>query len=267
MDMQISASFKKEMLAFLRTKKLLILICVFIGTALLYPLLIKMMSSMMELMPEDIGVSAQFAESVSNGVYLAVSSLQGVGIIVFLLVINSFAGGEQKRRSIIIPNSSGLRAVGYLLPKFIIYPLSVFFMAVLGGMAAWGISLTLFDVHDLGADAVLLSSVLTGVHLMFYTCLHLTIGTATGQAGMSAAICIGVSMLLPTIFMGAGIEAAYNPFALDIMSLAVIIAGKGNAEIIPTILIALGIMATLYFLALFAQNARKIDNMGNEIAL
>jgi ABC-2 type transport system permease protein len=269
-NMQITASFKKEILAFTRTKKFLILFFVFLGAALLYPLLIKAMNSMMEAIPSeiDIGMTAEFAETVGNGTMMAVSSVVGVGLIVFLLVINSFAGGEQKRRSIIIPSSSGLRSASYILPKFIIYPLAVFLMTVVSGMAAWALSLALFDVHDAAADAAFLSSALAGVHLMLYVCMHLTIGTATGRAGMSSAICIGVSMLLPAIFMGAGVGTVYNPFGLDTMSLAAVSSAAGDAgEVMMTVVIALGIMVILYLIALFAQNARKIDNSGNEIVI
>jgi hypothetical protein len=106
---------------------------------------------------------------------------------------------------------------------------------------------------------------------MFYICAHLTLGTATGKAGMSSAICIGVSMILPGIFAVIGSENVYNPFTLNMLAGSVVFDDTRSAvpaqDILMTVFIAFAVMAVLYFIALFAQNAKKIDNSGNEIRI
>jgi len=277
--MQVKASIKKELLAYSRTKKLLIIALVFLGWSVLSPLMIRGVGVMMEAlnpiyddMGMDIsGMTDMLGSSSSLGVTSAVSDLGGACLIVLILLINSNAGGEQKKRSIMIPRSSGLRSFSYIFPKFIVYPPIAFVLSVAGAFCAWGTSAIIFDYNDVALSGVLVGGMLAGVSIMFYVCVHLTLGTATGQAGMSAAVCIVASMLLPNIFAMTSSDYMYNPFTLNIIAGSAVQPGMLSLtppeDIIVTVLIALGIMVILYFIALFAQNARRIDNSGNEIRL
>ena len=277
--MQLKASIKKELLAFSRTSKLLIIALVFIGWSIFSPLMIRGVGLLMEAlnpiydeMGMDVsGMTDMLGSASSLGVTSAVSELGGVCLIVMILLINSNAGGEQKKRSIIIPRSSGLRSFSYIFPKFIVYPPIAFVLAVAGAFSAWGISALIFDYNDVTLSGILIGGILAGVSIMFYVCLHLTIGTATGKAGLSAALCIVASLLLPNIFAMTGADYMYNPFTLSLIASSAVQPGMLSTtppeDIIVTALIALGLMVILYFIALFAQNARRIDNSGNEIRL
>jgi len=279
MKLQTKASFKKEYLAFVRTKKLVILALVLIGVAIINPILLAGLGVLMDSLSgfyesfgTDIsGLTEALGSSVSTGVSQAVTDVAQTGLVVFLLVINSNAGGEQKKRSIMIPRCSGLRSFGYIFPKFIIYPLSAFVLAIIASFAAWGVSTIVFNYNDVTLAGVLLGGLLTGISLMFYVCAHITIGTATGRAGTSAAICIVASLLLPSIFAVFGSELVYNPFTLNILAGSAVrsegLSTLQPLEIIITIVITLAIMVILYFLALFAQNAKRVDNSGNEIKI
>jgi ABC-2 type transport system permease protein len=279
MKMQTKASFRKETLAFLRTNKFLTLAIVLIGISILYPLLmigmgplLDSMSPMYDELGMDVsGMPEMLISSASVGVSSGVTSLASIGLLVYLLLMNSFAGGEQKKRSVIIPRSAGLRSFGYIFPKFIIYPLAALALAIIGAFAAWGTSVWLYETNDVSLLGVLVSGVLAGIFMMFFICCHLTLGTSTGKAGMSSAICIVASVLLPDIFVIMGFEYVYNPFTLTYLAGAVVVDGALGAfetlDIVITALITLAIMVALYFIALFAQNARKIDNTGNEIRL
>ncbi|MCL2366281.1 MAG: hypothetical protein FWC75_04440 [Oscillospiraceae bacterium] len=279
MNQQISASFKKEKLAFFRTKRLLMLILIVVGWGILGPVLLRGLGVMIDsLTPvyDDLGMDVSgmtqiLATYVSTGVASSISDITSVGLIAFLLMINSFAGGEQKKRSIMIPRTSGLRSTGYLLPKYIIYPLTALILAIVAAFASWGASVLVFEINDVAVGGVLSAGLIAGVCLMFYICIHLTLGTATGRAGMSSVLVIIVSLLVPGLFSVLGSDYIYNPFLMGTMAVSAI-SGDGilmvmNSEIVMTLLIALVLMVIFYFLALFAQNAKKIDNSGNEIKL
>jgi len=278
-SIQTKASFKKEILAFFRTKKFLIIAIVIIGWSILSPLfmvgmggLINAMSPIYDEMGLDVSTMTDMLGSSANtGVSSAVTDLAGTCLVVFILLINSFAGGEQKKRSTIIPKSSGLRTFSYIFPKFIVYPLTAMVLAIAGAFASWGVSVIAYEVNDVSPEGVLIGGVLAGVCLMFYTCCHLTIGTATGKAGVSAAVCIVAALLLPSLFAGLGSEYVYNPFTLNILAGSVVAEGAlyriPPLDIVMTVLIAFAIMVILYFIAIFAQNAKKVDNTGNEIRL
>jgi ABC-2 type transport system permease protein len=272
--MQLKASFKKELLAFWRTKRFVILTCVFIGWALFSVALVRGMSELLSVLEDnpDVNLGEGFASAAAGGVFTAITELATTALLVFLLLLNSFAGGEQKKRSVIIPRSAGLRSFSYIFPKFIVYPLIIFVLSVLGVLAASGLSALLFENNDLVMSRVLLGGVLLGVYLMMYVSFHLSLGTATGRAGMSAAICIVASFILPPIFQtlataehAAGVEAyVYNPFALSMMAAGSVYQVPPTRDIIMTVLITFAIMVIVYFVALFVQNAKRIDNSGNE---
>ncbi|MCL2151913.1 MAG: hypothetical protein FWH57_02970 [Oscillospiraceae bacterium] len=279
MKLQTKASMKKEFLAFFRTKKFLILALVLVGLAVINPLMFLGLGTLMDSMSDvynefgmDVSeLSEALVSTVSSGVSSSVSNIAQTGLIVFLLVINSNAGGEQKKRSITIPRSAGLRSFSYVFPKFVIYPVAAFVIALAATFASWGVSAAVFQNNDISPLGVLIAGALTGVCLMFYTCAHITIGTATGKAGLSATLCIVAALLFPSLFVALGSDLVYNPFTINVFAGSVVsragFYSTDPLDVIMTVLVALVIMVILYFLALFAQNARKIDNSGNDIRI
>jgi len=279
MSIQTRAGFKKEFLAFFRTNTFLIVACVIIGLSIFSPTLMAGLSFMMDAMSDiydEMGMDVSdmtgfLSTSASLGMTFAIESIVGTAVIVVLLLINRAAGGEQKKRAMIIPKSAGLRSFAYIFPKFIIYPLAALILAVLAVLAAWPITILMFDVNDLLFSNILLAGVLSGVSLMFYICCHLALGTATGKAGMSAAICISASIILPLVFASVSLDYMFNPFALGYLASFVIqsdtLTGPELRDITVSVVFALGIMLVTYFIALFAQNARKVYNFGDDIEL
>jgi len=279
MNIQTIAGFNKEFLAYFKTKKFLTIALVILGLSILSPLIVSGLGFLMDAMSDiydELGMDVSemtdmLGTSASIGVSSSVGDITGTAIIVVLILLNSAAGGEQKKRSIIIPKSAGLNSFAHIFPKFIIYPLSIFFLSIAALFASWGVSVFLFDVNDVTFVGVLLAGILSGACLMFYTCFHLALGTATGQAGMSAAVCISASVIFSNIFAFVDIGYMFNPFALNVLAVSSVnkayVTGSELLDIGITLAFALGIMVVSYFIALFAQNARKIDNSGNEIEL
>jgi len=279
MNIQTKASFKKEWLSYFRTQRFLTIFLVIVGLAVLSPLMLAGMGSLMDSMSDiyeemgtDVsGMTEIISETTSIGVTSAVESVTGAALIVMIILLNRAAGGEQKRRAVILPKSSGLRSFSYIFPKYIVYPVSAFLMTVVAISASWAVSLFLFERNDVFALNALLAGAIAGVHLMLYTCFHLTLGTATGRAGMSSAVCIAVSILLPTLLAFADIDYMFNPFTLNTLASIVLRAKMLNGSVLldisATVAFAIGIMVITCLIAVFAQNAKKIDNSGNEIEL
>ena len=275
MDIQTKASFHKEMLAFLRTYKLLILICVIVGWSVISPVLIVSLGALVDTMTpiyDELGVdvgglTGELTATASIGVASQISDISSIGLIVFLMVINSFAGGEQRKRSIIIPQSSGLSSFSYIMPKFAIYPLTVFILSLTGTFAASIVSGFIFKSNDLIFINVLYAGILLGVYNMFYVCLHLTLGTGTGKPWISSAICIGASLILPSIFTITNATPAYNPFTISGAAASALVGNESGTDIITGILVAAILMIILFSIAIFAQKAKKIDNSGNEMLI
>ena len=255
MSIQTKAGFNKELFAYLRTKKFLTIALVMLGLSILSPLIVSGLGFLMDAMSDiydefgmDVSeMTEMLGTSASIGVTSSVGDITGTAIIVVLLLLNSAAGGEQKKRSIIIPKSAGLKSFAYIFPKFIIYPLSIFILSVIAMFASWGASVILFDVNDVTFTGVLLAGILSGICLMMYTCFHLTLGTATGQAGMSAAVCISASVIFSNIFAFVDIGYMFNPFALNILA----VSSVQNSYVTGSELLDIGI--TIAILLLFIK--------------
>ena len=275
MDMQLRAGYSKEMKAFIRTNRFVILISVFIALGILYPLLIRGMGALMLAMSDtyyELGMDVtilteQLGSTATIGLTNALSALTTIGLLVFLILINGFAGGEQKRRSIIIPQNSGLESFSYLFPKFIIYPLSIFAFTVVSVIVAAAVSVWAFEFNNIVLINLLVAAALAGLFNMFYVCLHLALGTSTGKAGMSSAICIVVSILLSDALSLAGIVPAFNPVTMHVTATLIASGAEMRPGIIVGVGITLALMLAVFSIALFVQNAKRIDNSGNEIII
>jgi len=279
MGTQLKANFKKEFLAYFRTNGFTIIAASLIAIAIMTPVMLVVMGALMTAMSDvyaemgvDItGMTYAISSNSSTAVMSSVNDLTMVALIVLLLLLNRHAGGEQRKRSVIIPRSAGLTTFSYIFPKFIVYPLSAFVLGVAGMMASWFVSGLLFDVNDVPLVMAALAGALVGVCLMLYVCFHLSFGTATGLPGLSATVCIIASFFLPFAITVADADLVFNPFALPLMATQAVgngfITASERQDIIITVLIAFAIMILTYFIALFAQNAKKIDNRGNEISL
>ena len=275
MDFQIKAGFRKELLAFVRSRKFFILACVYIGLSIFNPLMLKGMGMIMDTMSDTYGqlgvdisiITDQLGTSASLAISSALSELSSTGLLVFLLVINSFAGGEQKKRSVIIPQISGLGSTAYILPKFIIYPLTVFVISLVGALAAAWVSALIFDINDIVVLSVVAAGAVIGVYNMLYVCLHIALGTGTGKAGMSSAICIVASYLLPNFLAVLNTTPTYNPFTLNLTASSVLYGEEAASSILAAVAISVVLMAFAYYIAIFVQKAKKIDNSGNEVLI
>jgi len=273
---QTTASFKKEGLSFFRTGRFFIIAAVIVGLATFMPLLLAGLMAFMEAFSEvyaDMGMDIEgmtgFLATNSSAIINSATNTTQVGLVVLVVLLNRAAGGEQKKRTIIIPKSAGLSSFSYLFPKYIIYPLSAFALGFVAMLSSYGVSALLFDANDVLFSNLVMAALLIGALLALYVCFHLTLGTATGMAGLSAAICIIAAFLLPLIFGVTGGDGVFNPFAMDILAFNAIMSGEalGGSDILDivfTILFAIGVMVVTFLIALFAQNARKIDNSGNE---
>jgi ABC-2 type transport system permease protein len=143
---QINAGLVKEWIYLLRSFKFLGIVITFAACAVFMPL----MSALM-LMVDDMDI---FAAAVTNIIPVSSISIDAQGmdamldmyrgesgllisyigslsmfadgaVLAVMLFMMGTAGGEQKKRSIIIPQTAGLTPSGYVFPKFLLYPILI----------------------------------------------------------------------------------------------------------------------------------------------
>lgn len=291
MSAQLKYGFKKESAQFFRGFKLLGIVLAIFGFALVYPLMFKtagvLLNEMSGADTPQVGTamiaadSEPVAEAGTGGmglgefaaVYSSASAVFSMSLmsiamysaLVIMLVMMKPAGGEQKKRAMIVPLCCGLQYKNYLIPKFVIYPLSVFAVSFLGGLAAGGICSSLFTSNNISADTIALASLMIGVYMAFIITVYLALGLCSSRPGVMVGVVFLGQMILPSLLAAIGLSD-YQPFALInlISGLSDPNAGDILSENLTNILISsaitIAIGTLLYFITLAVLNGKRVDN-------
>lgn len=296
----LKTGLKKEMMFLGRTGKLAGIIIAMLVFAFLDGLMLKatgaMMSSMSTTMQQQVDSIAENSENseeindltdITNSMstmtsmfdsmnaptilYSTIADISGLGMLITLLVIKSACGGEQKKRSIIIPRCAGLTPKMYILPKFILYPLMVFVLSVIAVFIASGMSQLLFEGSIL-FENVLVAGVTLGVYLAFVMTVMLTLGISTEKPGISVIIVLVAINIIPSLLSAYRVDR-FNPFALPTLVSEAVMSENGAFASMDmlnfwvSVGTTLVISVVLYFVTLLALNSREVRNEGNEPVL
>lgn len=284
----IKTGIKKEFMLFSRGFRLIGVIITIIGISLMYPLMYKsmeMMAGQIADMGQQIGGEAQdqvtgAVDSINGmmssleamyggsmaavGFKTGVSSITSTGFLIISLLLMSTAGGEQKKRSIIIPDCAGLTPAGYVMPKFIVYPVMIGLLSFLGGMATGGISNLIYN-NELNINDIIFSSLCAAIYMLFMTALYFLIGLSTGRPGISVIIVYGGSTIIPILLQSLDIDR-YNPFTLQSLLMSSYKDADMNNFMLSTV-VAFILSVICCLLALMIMTLRRVDNTVGEANL
>lgn len=284
----IKAGIKKEFMLFSRGFRLIGVIITIIGISLMYPLMYKsmeMMAGQIADMGQQIGGEAQdqvtgAVDSINGmmssleamyggsmaavGFKTGVSSITSTGFLIISLLLMATAGGEQKKRSVIIPNCAGLTPAGYVLPKFIVYPVMIGLFSFLGGMATGGISNLIYN-NELNINDIIFSSLCAAIYMLFMTALYFLIGLSTGRPGISVIIVYGGSTIIPILLQSLDIDR-YNPFTFQSLLMSSYNDADMNNFMLSTV-VAFILSVICCLLALMIMTLRRVDNTVGEANL
>ncbi len=279
------------MMFFTRGGRMLAVILVTLGLALMSPVMFGFMSNMMEVM-RDMSPSEEYTQMIDMFTNFSASDISmynveyvaSMGAIVILFVFKGAAGGEQKLRSVIMPQCAGLSAVNYVLPKFLIYPFFVFCITTLSIYLGSAAAL-IFFAGPLDWGWITVSAVCSGMFLAFSTAVQLCVGISTGKSGLAIILCIAMQTFLPSI-LGMFRVDRFNPFALYTIGISSAMASgqSGNSLMaalevssssgdLTTLNIAVSmgtafvISILLYFVTVFVLHTKEVHNEGNEPVL
>ena len=259
---------QKELKFFIRSFRMWGVVIAAFAFALLDPLMMKALDSMTASMAELDPTLAELDFGGMNmsqaGVIGAVGDLTSTMLLILTLVIMYAAGGELKKRSMIIPWNAGLTPKLYLLPKFVLYPLFGGALTFVGVLCSWLFSFALYTEVNVDFGQALLAALLAAVFQMFLISLYLTLGLCTAKAGLSVAVVYGGNVLLQTLFKSLGADK-FHPFTLSSQAQDIIM---GDAPDYATLWGSIGItvllIALCYLVTLFVLSARRVDNRGVE---
>ena len=292
--MQLKYCFKKEWSQFVRTFRLTVMIVVFIAVSVSLPALFGFTNMILQEAQgmtdftqfasvsfdgsgynygyaddnplAGIGIDNMFDLYADAGVMFSVtaSNIVSTGALVAMLLLMPAAGGEQKKRAMIVPLCSGLSYTNYLIPKFVIYPISIFLTSFVSVSFAGLLCNGIFPNNHVSAANIMLIALLAAVYAVFLTTVHLSLGLCTSRPGIMAASVYLGSSIIDSLLQGFGL-AKFQPFALSaLISQIGMVPDYPVAEetlnLAVSIAIALVVCVLMFFLALGVLSAKKINN-------
>lgn len=267
--MQVKYGFRKELFQFVRTFRMGGLLIAVLSFSAADPLMYRMLQYMVVMMEEmgyDYGEVGSLYNEVMNAPMIhgmSMASICSSLLLVIMLVLMSPAGGEQKKRATIIPFTSGLDYSGYLVPKFVIYPL----FTLIGSFAAACISGLLCNAlfpDPISTGMILLAALCAGLFNAFIICVYLSAGLCTSHPAITAvSVFIGISLV--QIILNALQLDDFNPFTLLNLASGGLYAddfvlADNAANISVAIALTLIIAVLMYLLAYAVLKAKKINN-------
>ncbi len=274
----ILAGIKKELKLFTRGFRFWGILITIIGIAIAYPGLykfIEIMANMLTQMAAESGME-EIIESANSmmtmlnsmaalyggelayvGFYTGVSSIATDGFLIMALLLMAAAGGEQKKRSVIMPNCAGLTPAGYIVPKFLMYPLLIGVLSFFGALLTALFSQLMFG-GAIAAENMIFSATCIAVYMLFVTSIYFLFGIATGRPGVGVVVMYLGASLFPILLNALNINK-YNPFALhDMIMTPAAEADMNNFWLSLAVTVILVVICCL--LSLIITTVKKIDN-------
>ncbi len=279
--MQIKYGFKKEWLQFSRTFRFGGILIAIFSFALADPLMYMALNVMLEYMGNMDYAPMTAALTMSPGMdsfemvsgmindaglifSLTMADLCASSLLIIMLIMMSPAGGEQKKRATIIPACCGLKYFNYLVPKFVIYPLTVFGGTFLASMTAGGLCNMLFSEGKIEIGMMILAAFLCAVYAMFITTVYLSIGLCTSKPGVVTVLVYLGTTLVELILTSLNLTK-FHPFTLRALVTSEMFMGgfdlsENIASICVGTVLSLIVMVLMFFMAYAVLNTKKINN-------
>ncbi|MGN1339449.1 MAG: hypothetical protein ACI4WS_04080 [Oscillospiraceae bacterium] len=271
--MQVKAGLKKEWLQFTRTFRLGGILLGILSFAIADPLMYAGLNYLMysfqvsdpmtsnaDIMGEITGIFNS-ASLVFSG---TMAEFCSTSLLIVMLVLMSPCGGEQKKRATIIPATAGLETSSYLIPKYVIYPGTVFAASFLAGCISGGLCNLLFSADRVEPGMMLLAALMCGVYMTFYIVVYMSIGLCTSRPGVVTVIMyIGFSLV--QIILTSLDLTKFHPLTLrslvtgEMFSEGFVLADNAASIAVGIVLsVVIGVM--MFVLTLTVQKGTKISN-------
>jgi len=242
------------------------MLILFFGNVLFNVAMAGIMISMNDSLAES-GIQGTESLSVMAGMfsldYIYFSALVPIVVIVLILLTGA-AGGEQKKRSIIIPQIAGLSPVGYVLPKFLLYPPMIFVLTIIAAFAAnSGCHAILAESYSFGT--VLLTGSLVGVYAVFLVSMYLFLGISLTQPGLSVIYVFVADMFFSSMLIIVFDVDRFTPWNLTGFANDALFGQVDTAGIAVTVAVTLVFSVIFMLLTLFSIVAKRMDNSYDEV--
>lgn len=279
--MQIKYGFKKEWLQYSRTFRFGGIIIAILSFALADPFMYTVLNVLINYASDPSMLSGVAAFGADGGVEviteataiindagmvfsMTMADMCATSMLIIMLILMSPAGGEQKKRATIIPSCCGLNYFSYLVPKFVLYPLTVFAVTFISSLCAGGLCNMLFEYNHIGLSMMVLAAFLCGIYTAFITAVYLSISLCTSRPGITTVLMYIGTTLVELILTSLDLTK-FHPFTLRALVTSEMFMdgfdlSENIASIIVGVVLSLLVGVLMFFLSYAVLNAKKINN-------
>ena len=274
--MQIKAGFKKEWFQFSRTFRFWGVIIGTFSFALADPLMYWAMNALLgSISDTDMFGSVGGAVDIENTLQMmfgnagaifggTMADLCATSLLIIMLILMSPCGGEQKKRATIIPSCAGLEFFNYLLPKYVMYPATVFVCGFLSALAAGGLCNLLFTDGRQSFGIILLGAFMCAVYMAFFITVYMSIALCTSKPGfITVVMYLGVTIV--QLILNSLDLTKFHPLTLRSLVIGEMfrddfVLADNAASIIVGVVLSVVIMVMMFILTLTVLKSKKINN-------
>lgn len=246
--MNFAVLFKKELVEYYKTYKLLIVIAVLLLFGLSAPLLIKFLPEIIRMSGEQIPIQLPAFEA-GDAIRSYVSNLSQIGLLVAVLIAMGSIAQERERRTAVMTLSKPVSCLSFITAKLAALGLTFITGLILGAFGCY-----LYTVLLLGSfsgTGFLVINLLAGFYLLF--CISLTVMCSTLFRSQLAAggLALVVLILLASI-SSVPLINKYLPNALMNWATNISLGTEGSAWqalIVTAVLIFATIIISWQFLS------------------
>jgi len=245
---------QKELVEQLRTKRGLILLCVFAFFGILSPVTARYVQEIMRMALGDMPFELPPPTWI-DGWAQFFSNLTQMGALVIILLFMGSIAGEKQSGSAALTLTKNLSHTSFVLAKFISMALILAIPFFIAAGINYGYTHFLFgEAGDLANILVAAAAYCLG--LMALLGVIVLSSALTKSLVPSAILAFGGFLLLTAIFPFLPVIQTVTPGAL--MNEALALAAGEEADLLPAILGALGFIALSLFGAIFALKKQEI---------
>lgn len=252
----MSAILKKEFLEIVRTKKLVILIIIFLFVAVSSPILAKLIPSLFKNL-ELQGIRIQIPEPTwRDAIDQFVKNLSQIAVIVIVFVFAGSVAEEKNKKTLEIVLTKPIARSSFIISKFISSLVTTSIVFIIASIIFYLYALSIFGNFSAANFALL--SILLLLYLWQVISLTIFCSTAFNNQIMAAGLTFLIEIVLVSILGAIDKIAKYLPgYALanykDIMS------GERVNNYLPSIIISFIVITAMLILSIVVFQKQEIE--------
>lgn len=243
--------FKKEILAVIKTNKLLVLPLLMLLFAIMSPLTAKFTNEIIKSLPQSGGVIIEFPEPTIFDSYIQFFKNSYTIIPIFIILVFMGSVSEEKMKGTIhIVLTKNLKRYEFLISKLIANYFLFLFSCVIAAIAFLYYTQMLFDEPDY--NNFLIGLLLYCIYGIFIISSMLFCSTLANNNTISAVLGFAIFVII-SIIGSIPALSAYSPSELHSLAILIISGQKTTADSINTIAttLSLSILFTIGAIMLF----------------